>query len=66
MFHAWRNDQGEVVVVAGVYLLLYYSLVRFYIKYSEVGGSRLLAVISGDLWLTGKRQLTVKECSRKF
>ena len=32
MFHAWRNHQGEVVVVvAGVCLLLYLSLVGFYI-----------------------------------
>ena len=28
--------------------------------------SRSLAVIACDLWLTGQRQLAVKECSRKF
>ena len=47
MFHAWRNHQGEVVVVAGVCLLLYYSLVRFYIIYSEGGGG---PVTSGHGW----------------
>ena len=36
MVHAWRNHQGEVVVVAGVCLLLYQSLlVGFYIIYSK-------------------------------
>ena len=72
MFHAWRNHPGEVVVVAGVCLLLYLSLVRFYIIriYSEEGGRgdyrSNLAVMPGDLWLTGQRQLAVEECSRKF
>ena len=29
------------------------------------GGPRSLAVMAGGLWLTGQRQLAVKECSRK-
>ena len=52
MFHASRIYQGEVVVVAEVYLLLYLSLGGFYIICSEEregGGSRSLAVIAGDL-----------------
>ena len=43
-----------------------YSLVRFYIIYSGGGGFRSLAVMADDLWLTGQRQLAVKERSRKF
>ena len=51
VFHAWRNHQGEVVVVAGVCLLLYKSLVSFYIMYSEGRGGLPGHLRSWRSWL---------------